>query len=137
MTKKLNELFDAARQKNLVEDFEVGQAAQSLYTMIKDTEAFLAYLKGDFTQKFKQIHSGANGSTEAANELAKELTLQAKELEGVAKEVESYLWDYKDSQDPENPNRESHRTSRWGRWEHKTPRHIRKAEDKAEARGEY
>ncbi len=132
----LNKLFNDARQKNLKEDFEIGQAAQALYTIIRDTEAFLAYLKGDFTKKFKEIHSGGHNSAEAAYELANELTLQAKELEGVAKEVEYYLGVYQDNQDPERGGKDDHRT-RWSRWEDRTPRHISKAEDKAEARGEW
>ena len=129
MTRKLNDLFQEARHKNLKEDFEIGQSAQSLYTMIRDTEAFLEYLKGDFSKKFKAIHSGARDSTEFASELAKELTSKANELQGVAKEVEGYLWDYKDNQDPESIGRDDHRT-RWTRWEHKTPRHIARQEDR-------
>lgn len=131
VSKKLNELFDEARQRNLKEDFEVGQAAQALFELKKSAKLFNDFLNGPFTEGFKKIHNDPRNIEQLASQLIKQLESQKAELSSVVDEVTSYLTDQDMYVNPESSSKDQQRDpNRWSRWENRTPRHIRKQEDR-------
>ncbi len=126
--KKLNELFDEVRQRNLKEDFQVGQAALALRELQKSAQAFSEFVNGPFAQSFKALHNDPRGM-EALGDLVKQLDAQKEQLTSVADEVNGYLYDFQSENNPDhdmqdlNRDAQDRRRTRWSRWEHRTPRH--------------
>lgn len=123
MTKKLNELFDEVRARQLQEEFQIGQAAQALQSLKKATQEFQEFLDGPFTQAFKAIHADPRNIPEGVDKLVAVLDARREKLERVVDDVKEYLWDVDTNLNPESPSKDKHHQDRverpWSRWEHK------------------
>lgn len=122
--KKLNELFDEARQRNLKEDFEIGQAAQALQEVKRATKAFNDFLEGPFTEAFKKMHNDPRNIEDGITELGNALRAQRDKLSAVVDEMDSYLDDVGTYLNPESMHKGKQNDNRWTRWENRTPRHL-------------
>lgn len=126
--KKLNQLFDEARQRNLKEDFQIGQAAQALQEVKRATKEFYEFLNGPFTETFKQMHNDPRDIENGIHELGQALRKQRDKLSAVVDEVDSYLDDMGSYLNPESMHHGKHHENRvknrWARWEQRTPRHL-------------
>lgn len=131
--KKLNQLFDEVRQRNLKEDFQVGQAAQALQEVKRATKAFYEFLDGPFTEAFKKIHNDPREIENSIHELGQALRKQRDKLSKVVDEVDAYLDDVGSYLNPESINHDKHHENRmkhrWARWEQRTPRHLDRDDD--------
>jgi hypothetical protein len=131
--KKLNQLFDEARQRNLKEDFQMGQAAQALQEVKRATKEFYEFLNGSFTETFKQMHNDPRNIEDGIHELSQALRKQRDKLSTVVDEVDSYLDDMGSYLNPQSINHNKHHENRmkhrWARWEQRTPRHLDRDED--------
>lgn len=124
MSKKLNELFDKARQRNLKEDFEIGQAAQALQEVKRATKEFNDFLEGAFTKAFKEMHNDPRNIEDNIHQLGEALRAQRDKLSAVVDEMDSYLDDVGMYLNPESMHKGKQNENRWTRWEHRTPRHL-------------
>lgn len=122
--KKLNQLFDEVRQRNLKEDFEIGQAAQALQEVKRATKQFYEFLDGPFTEAFKKMHNDPRNIEDGINELGVALRKQRDKLSKVVDEVDSYLDSVGLYLNPESMYKGAQNQNRWTRWEHRTPRHL-------------
>lgn len=133
MSKKLNQLFEEARQRNLKEDFQIGQAAQALQEVKRATKEFYEFLNGQFTETFKQMHNDPRNIEDGIHELSQALRKQRDKLSAVVDEMDSYLDDVGFYLNPEsihhNKHHENRMKHRWARWEQRTPRHLNRDED--------
>lgn len=101
---ELNKLFDTIRQKNLNEEFEVGQSAQALFELSKAAKEFSAFIDGKFTQNYKKSHG--DFTTEDTSD---ELRSKFAQLEILVKDVEKYLSGFDTFQNPKSSFRDMHR----------------------------
>ncbi len=128
--KKLNQLFDEARQRNLKEDFQIGQAAQALQEVKRATKEFYEFLNGPFTETFKQMHNDPRNIEDSIYELIQALRKQRDKLSSVVDKVDSYLDDMGFYLNPQsihhNKHHENRMKNRWARWEQRKPQTIQK-----------
>lgn len=125
--KSLNELFSQIRHANLKEDFEVGQAAQALHELKKSAKAYFDFLETEFTAAYKEMLNRPERAEEISTELSNRLSAEAEKVKSVADEVNSFIWDFDNYENPNSINRGKHREprkNRWSRWEHRAPRHV-------------
>jgi ABC-type transporter Mla subunit MlaD len=126
--KKLNELFDEVRNRNLNEDFQVGQAAQALQELKRSAKEFSEFLDGPFTKIFKQMHNDPRNIEGAVADLSKALQQQLARMSNVVEEMDAYLNDVNTYLNPESihhgKQHEDRMKHRWARWEQRTPRHL-------------
>jgi len=127
---KLTKLFDTIRHQHLKEDFEIGQAAQALFELQKTAKQFNEFLNGPFKVAFKKMTNDPRNIEELSRTLSDQLDMHVKEMSSVVDEMKSYLSDQDMYVNPESMHKDSQRSNRWSRWEHRTPRHIRKQQDK-------
>ncbi len=132
MSKKLNQLFDEVRQRNLKEDFQVGQAAQALNEVKRATKQFQEFLDGPFTEAFKQMHNDPRTIEDNIGKLSKALRNQRDRLSEIVDEVDAYLDDVGSYLNPESIHHggqhESRMKNRWARWEQNKPHHVQQRE---------
>lgn len=128
--KNLVEIFQTIRQKNLKEDFEVGQAAQALFELKKTIKEYNEFVNGSFDKLFRELHQSRDGRSDKTHDAVKALEGATKNLVSVVKEVEDYLYNLDTYDNPESSYDGKHRVGRWRRWEHKPTRAQQKAWDK-------
>lgn len=117
MSTPLNKLFDDARQKNLQEDLQVGQAAQALHAVQKSAQELSAFLSGPFAEAFKQFHNSPDQMEELSAKLYTALEKQRDKFDGVVDDVLSYITDAEAHLNPNSPSKDDHRTGRWDRYQ--------------------
>jgi methyl-accepting chemotaxis protein len=120
-TRKLNELFDKARSKQLDEDFQIGQAAQALKTLKNAVNNFKQFVDTEFTDIYKQIHNDPRDVENNVNQLTDTLNQQLDTVKRVVAEMETYLDDVGTYLNPESVSfdkqHEIRKKHRWARWE--------------------
>lgn len=129
VSKKLNELFDEARQRNLKEDFEIGQAAQALQEVKRATKEFYDFLEGPFAKTFKNMHNDPRNIEDNVSKLGNALRVQRDKLSKVVDEMDSYLDSMDTYLNPESMHKGQQNDNRWTRWEHRTPRHLNRDDE--------
>ncbi|QDJ96354.1 hypothetical protein Xoosp13_167 [Xanthomonas phage Xoo-sp13] len=116
MSKPLNQLFDQIRQKNLSEDFQVGQAAQALHSLQKANQELSEFLNGPFAEAFKQFHNNPEQMDELSAKLYNALDNRRKKFDGVVEDVLSYITDAEANLNPSSPSKDAHREGRWDKY---------------------
>lgn len=130
MSQDLNKLFQEIRNRQVNEEFEVGQAAQALFELKKAVNAYNEFVNGEFDKMFKSLHRTTRDRTDQVHEASKALENATKELKSVADEVSGYLFNLDTYDNPESDFDGKHRTGRWKRWEHRPTRNQQKEWDR-------